>query len=162
MAPDPINQETLDPRGKYFEDFGVGESLISPTRTITEADVVQFAALSGDWNELHTSTEYARDTPFGQRIAHGLLILSVASGLASRLGFLEGTAIAFANLEWKFKAPVFIGDTIHMAAQVERKRAMRPIGGGMVIFDISMLNQKGEIVQEGSWRVLVRSKPPEE
>ena len=159
-SPDSTTQ-TLDPRGKYLEDFVVGEIMTSPGRTITETDVVQFAALSGDYNELHTNAEFAKATPFRQRIAHGLLGLAVASGLASRLGFIEGTAIAFAGLEWKFKKPVFIGDTIHMTAQVEKTRPMRPIGGGMVILAISMLNQHGESVQEGTWKVLVRSRPSE-
>lgn len=106
-------------RGKYFEEFVVGDTLTSPGRTITETDVMLFAGLSGDYNELHTNTEFSAGTPFGQRIAHGLLGLSIASGLVGRLGLIEGTAIAFTGLEWRFKAPVFIGDTIHVRAQVE-------------------------------------------
>jgi acyl dehydratase len=74
---------------------------------------------------------------------------------------MEGTAIAFVGLEWRFKAPVFIGDTIHMIAKTENKRAIRAIGGGMVIFQISLLNQNGQLVQEGTWKVMVRSKPAE-
>jgi 3-hydroxybutyryl-CoA dehydratase len=148
-------------RGLYFEEFEIGYSLTSPGRTITETDLVLFSGISGDFNELHTNSEFAANTPFGRRIAHGLLSLSIASGLASRLGFIEGTAIAFAGLEWRFKAPVFIGDTIHMIARTENKRAMRAIGGGMVIFEITLLNQNQQIVQEGTWKVLVRSKPAE-
>ena len=146
-------------RGLYFEEFEIGHSLTSPGRTITETDLVLFSGLSGDYNELHTNTEFAAATPFGRRIAHGLLGLSVASGLASRLGFMESTAIAFVGLEWRFKTPVFIGDTIHMTARTENKRAMKAIGGGMVIFQVTLLNQNQQIVQEGSWKVLVRSKP---
>jgi len=153
--------EVFQPRGMYFEEFEVGVSVTSPGRTITETDVVGFAGLSGDYNELHTNAEFAATTGFGRRVAHGLLGLSVASGLAGRLGFIEGTAIAFASLEWRFKAPVFIGDTIHMQARVEKTRAMKAIGGGMVIFRVSLVNQHQETVQEGIWRVLVKSRPAE-
>jgi len=151
--------EAFQPRGMYFEDFQIGVSMTSPGRTITETDVVLFAGLSGDFNELHTNAEFAATTNFGRRVAHGLLGLSVASGLAGRLGFIEGTAIAFAGLEWRFKAPLFIGDTIHMRARVEKTRAMKPIGGGMVIFQISVVNQRMETVQEGTWKLLVKSRP---
>lgn len=157
----PSIDQPPEARGKYFEEFELGEVVISPGRTITETDVVQFAALSGDYNELHTNVEFAKATPFGQRIAHGLLGLSAASGLVARLGIIDGTVIAFAGLEWKFQGPVFIGDTIHITAQVERKRPMRAIGGGMVILAIAVINQRGESVQKGTWKALVRSKPTE-
>ncbi len=83
------------PRGLYFEEFTLGQEIDSPARTVTEADVMLFAGLSGDYNPLHTDVEYARDTPYGERIAHGLLGLSIASGLAARAGFIEGTTLAF-------------------------------------------------------------------
>lgn len=146
------------PRGLYFEDLTEDVSIITPARTITEADIVMFAALSGDWNQLHTDAEFARDTVFGERIAHGLLGLAVASGLAARLGFLEGTVEAFLSLEWKFKAPIKIGDTIHLEAKLARKKAMKRLGGGIVTFDVTLLNQRGEVVQKGQWTVLVKSK----
>ncbi|NLS79081.1 MAG: dehydratase [Chloroflexi bacterium] len=146
-------------RGKYFEEFVVGDTLTSPGRTITETDVMLFAGLSGDYNELHTNTEFSAGTPFGQRIAHGLLGLSIASGLVGRLGLIEGTAIAFTGLEWRFKAPVFIGDTIHVRAQVEKTRPMRALGGGLVILQITICNQRNETVQEGTWKVLMRARP---
>ena len=139
----------------------VGDASTSPGRTITETDVVLFSGLSGDYNELHTNTAFAAGTPFGQRIAHGLLGLSIASGLVGRLGLIEGTAIAFTGLEWRFKAPVFIGDTIRVRAEVEKTRAMRAVGGGMVILQVSVLNQRDEVVQEGAWKVLMRARPSE-
>lgn len=145
-------------RGLYFEDITEGMTVRSPGRTVTEADIVMFSALSGDWNQLHTDAEYARSTPFGERIAHGLLGLAIASGLASRLGFLEGTVEAFLSLDWKFKAPIKIGDTVHIEASVARKRAM-PDLGGVVVFDVALVNQKGEVVQKGQWTVLVKRKP---
>lgn len=145
-------------KGLYFEDFAVGQRVVSQGRTITEADIVAFAGLTGDWNPLHTDAEHARGTQFGERIAHGLLILSVASGLAWRLGFMEGTVEAFLGLEWKFRAPVKIGDTIHLEAQVAGVRAMPRLGGGIVTFDVKVINQRSETVEKGTWEVLVKSK----
>lgn len=143
----------------YFEEMQEGLELTSPGRTVTEADVVLFAGLSGDYNPLHTDAEYARGTRFGQRIAHGLLGLSIATGLANRLGFIESTAIAFMGLEWKFKAPILIGDTIAMTARVVRKRALPRLGGGVVVLAVALKNQRGETTQEGEWSVLVKSRP---
>ena len=97
-------------KGLYFEEFEIGQAITSVGRTVTEADVVAFAALSGDWNSIHTDAEFAADHPFGQRVAHGLLCMSIASGLAMRLGFLEETALAFREIgDWKFSLPVFMG-----------------------------------------------------
>ncbi len=146
-------------RSLYFEEIDEGLEMASPGRTVTEADIVQFAGLSGDYNQLHTNAEYGRGTMFGQRIAHGLLGLSIASGLAMRLGIIEDTAIAFMGLEWKFKRPVFIGDTIALNLKVLRKREMRRLGGGIVVLGLSVVNQRGETTQEGEWTVLVKSRP---
>lgn len=150
------------PRGQYFEEFSVGDVITTPARTITEADVVNFAGLSGDWNQLHTDVEYAKGTPFGGRIAHGLLGLTVASGLGARLGFIEGTVEAFLKLEWKFRRPIYIGDTIRLRGEVTRTRAVRRMGGGVVVFGMKLLNQEGDAVQEGTWTVAVRGRPKDE
>ena len=149
----------LQPRGRYFEDFEVGDEVISPGRTVTEADIVAFAALTGDYNPLHCDAEYAKGTIFGERIAHGLLGLSIASGQVERLGFIAGTVEAFLGLEWKFRGPIKIGDTIHTEAKVARKKEMRRLGGGIVVLDVAIVNQKGEAVQKGQWTVLIKSKP---
>jgi acyl dehydratase len=146
-------------RGKYFEEFVIGEEVVSPARTITEADVVMFAALTGDYNQLHTDEEFAKTTPFGRRIAHGLLVLSDAVGLLGRLGFIEGTALAFRELTWKFSQPVFMGDTVHVKARCRELKPMARLGGGLVIFDLSVVNQEGRTVQKGEWHVLMASKP---
>lgn len=146
-------------RGMYFEEFVVGDTMITPGRTVTEADIVNFCGLSGDFNELHSNSEYARGTLFGKPVAHGLLGLSIASGLAGRLGFLEGTAQAFMGLEWKFKGPIFAGDTIHVRATVAQTREMKRLAGGLVFLDVAVLNQRNEVVQEGRWTVLMRSRP---
>ena len=147
------------PRGRYFEEFEIGDTVETAARTITETDVVLFAGLSGDYNPLHTDAEFAKGTLFGERVAHGLLGLSIASGLASRLGFVEGTAQAFTALEWKFRGPIRIGDTIRVQARVRQKKEMPRLGGGFVVFDVAILNQRGETVQKGAWTVLIKSAP---
>jgi acyl dehydratase len=151
--------EQKQPRGLYFEEFEEGLRLESPGRTITETDIVMFAGLSGDYNQMHTDAEYAKGTPFGERVAHGLLGLSVVSGLAAQLGFAEGTVQAFTGLEWKFRAPITIGDTIRAQFTVRQKRALSRLGGGFVILDVVVLNQQDETVQRGKWTVLMQGKP---
>jgi 3-hydroxybutyryl-CoA dehydratase len=143
-------------RGLYFEELTVGASIESDGRTVTEADIVAFAALSGDWNTIHTDAEYAKSTPFGERIAHGLLCLAIATGQAERLGFMKGTIIAFMGLEWKFRAAVKIGDTIHMRATVAEKRPMPRLGGGLVTMEVEIVNQRAEVAQRGTWTLLVK------
>ena len=145
--------------GSYFEEFAVGDEVVSSGRTVTEADIVAFAALTGDYNPLHCDAEYAKGTIFGERIAHGLLGLSIASGLLDRLGFITGTVEAFMGLEWKFRGPIKIGDTIHTEARVARKKEMRRLGGGIVVLDVAVVNQRDEVVQKGQWTVLIKSNP---
>ncbi|MFN2196995.1 MAG: MaoC/PaaZ C-terminal domain-containing protein, partial [Anaerolineales bacterium] len=108
-----MTQSEARPRGKYFEEFEVGQRIVTAGRTVTEADVVTFAGLSGDFNQMHVDAEYSAKSMFGQRVAHGLLGLSIASGLAVQTGVLEGTILAFREItEWKFSRPIFLGDTI--------------------------------------------------
>ena len=151
--------ETFTPRGRYFEEFQVGFSVASAGRTITETDVVSFAGLSGDYNQIHTDAEYAREGMFGQRVAHGLLGLAVASGLVAQLGFIEGTVLAFRELTWKFSLPIFIGDTIHVEATVAELKPLRRLGGGAVTLDVRVVNQENKVVQRGKWVALMASKP---
>jgi acyl dehydratase len=146
-------------KGMYFEEFEVGQSIISVGRTITEADVVNFAGLTGDWTQIHTNAEYAAEHPFGQRVAHGLLGLSIASALATRLGFIEDTVLAFREIaSWKFSLPIFIGDTIRMRATVTETKPMRRLGGGLVAFKVEILNQDDKVAQRGIWGLLVKSR----
>jgi len=147
------------PRGMYFEEFNDGLEIVTQGRTITETDIVNFAGISGDYNSIHTDAEYGKLTMFGDRIAHGLLGLSVASGLGMQLGFLDGTVIAFIGLEWKFKAPIKIGDTIRMTAKVKQTKAMAKLGGGFVILEAKILNQRNEVTQQGEWTLLIKSQP---
>ena len=155
-----MTHKTLSARsGLFFEEFAMGQSVTSPGRTITEADIVAFAALSGDWNQLHTDAEFAARQPFGQRVAHGLLCLSIASGLAMRLGFLEETALAFREIgDWKFSLPTFIGDTIRVRATATETKPMKRLGGGLVTLKAEILNQDDKVVQRGTWAVLVKSR----
>jgi acyl dehydratase len=146
-------------RGLYFEEFNVGDTVTSAARTITETDIVNFAALSGDWNAIHTDAEYAKSQMLGERIAHGLLGLSVASGLAVQLGFIEGTVIAFMEINWKFRGAIKIGDTIHLRAQIAEKKPMPRLGGGLVTLNVEVLNQRGETTQKGTWSMLIKMKP---
>lgn len=145
--------------GLYFEEFVEGDAVESVGRTITESDVVGFAALSGDWNLIHTNAEFSAGGPFGQRVAHGLLVLSIASGLAVRLGFMEETVQAFRGLDWKFSEPVFIGDTVRLCVTIEQKKALRRLGGGLVFFKMEVLNQHDKVCQRGTWEVLVAGGP---
>ncbi len=147
------------PRGLYFEEFQIGAVVVSAGRTITETDIVNFAALSGDYNQIHTDVELAKGTPFGQRIAHGLLVLSVATGLVAQLGFIEGTVIAFRELTWKFSKPVFIGDTIHVVIETVNLKPLPRLGGGSVVLKVRVITQNEKVVARGEWNALMASKP---
>lgn len=147
-------------RGKYFEEFEVGMSFTSPGRTITESDIVSFAGLSGDYTQIHTDTEFSKNTPVGQRVAHGLLGLAIASGLAVRTGVLEGTVIAFREIvDWKFVKPVFIGDTVRVVQEVQEVKALPRLGGGAINIELRLINQADDVVMKGIWKVLVASPP---
>lgn len=149
-------------RGLYFEDLEVGQTYATTARTVTEADIVNFAGVSGDFNPVHTDAEQAKNSQFGERIAHGLLGLAIASGQAFSLGFLEGTIIAWTGLDWKFRLPIFIGDTIHTSTTVKKLQARKSVGGGFVTFEIKVINQKGETTQKGTWSVIVKSREAEQ
>ncbi len=102
-------------RGLYFEEFAPGRTIVSGGRTITEADVAGFAGLSGDYNQIHMDAEFAASGPFGTRVAHGMLGFSIASGLAVQTGFVEGTVLAFREIQaCNFSQPILFGDTIHV------------------------------------------------
>jgi acyl dehydratase len=150
------------PPGLYFEDYALDQPMTTRARTITEADIVQFAGLTGDYNPMHTDAELMKRSPFGQRIAHGMLTLSYAVGQAYQLGFMEGRVLAFRGLEMKFSLPVFIGDTVHVVLAVKEKKEALRMGGGLVTLDVKIVNQDGKTVQSGTWTVLVSSRAAEE
>ena len=148
--------------GLYFEDFFVGQKTVTEKRTITEDDIMQFAALTGDDNRIHTDPEFSKTTPFGRQIAHGVLGMSYALGLAWKTGILDGTVIAFREVnEWKFVKPVFIGDSIYVEMETKETKALPRIGGGSVSIMVEVKNQNDEVCHRGSWSVLMMSKPKE-
>ena len=140
----------------YFEDYNIGDAATTQGRTITETDIVNFAAFSGDWNPIHVDAEFAKAGMFGERIAHGMLGLSIATGLAIQLGFMQETVIAFMGLEWKFRGAIKIGDTIKVKAEIAEKKPMPRLGGGLVTFNVEVVNQRGEMCQKGTWTMLVK------
>lgn len=149
----------FQPRGRYFEEFSIGDKVATSGRTITESDIVRFAGLTGDFNEIHINAAYAAEEMFGERVAHGLLVLSIAVGLAVQTGFIERTVLAFRELDWKFSRPVMIGDTIRVELEVTETKAMKRLGGGSVTMKAAVLNQRDEVVNRGNWNMLVMSKP---
>ena len=142
----------------YFEDVRIGEEYTSPGRTVTEADIVIFAGLSGDYNVLHTNAEHMKSSLFGERIAHGLLGLSIQQGLLDRVVPGQGTG-PLAAVKWKFKAPIKIGDTIHVTARITAKKDGEQPGTGVVTVERRVVNQRGEVVQEGETDHVVARRP---
>jgi acyl dehydratase len=138
----------------------IGQKLTTSARTVTETDIVTFAGLSGDYNQIHTDAEYSKNTPYGRRIAHGILGLSIASGLVVQTGIMEGTVQLFREItEWKFLKPIFIGDTIRVVVEVLNIKPMLRLGNGIVEIELSVQNQDDEIVMRGTWRALFSMRP---
>jgi acyl dehydratase len=150
--------------GLFFEDYVLGNVYRTVGRTITESDIALFAGLTGDYNQLHTNEVWVREnTDFPGRIAHGPLGLSIAMGLGASLGFSQGTTLAFLEIEnWKFKRPILIGDTLSVEVEIAEKRETSKPHAGVLKRDIRVLNQRGEIVQEGRTVTLVKRRVEEE
>jgi acyl dehydratase len=144
---------------RYYEDLQVGEEYESPARTITEADIVNFAALSGDWSPVHCDEEYCKKTPFKTRIAHGLLGLAATEGLKQRIpAFADVRYMASLYWNYKFTGPILIGDTIRIRVRIASKRETKKPDRGIVVEYVTMLNQRGEVVQEGEHGLMVLRK----
>jgi acyl dehydratase len=148
------------PPRRYWEEFEIGEEYLSPGRTVTEADIVAFAGLSGDYNVLHTDEEFMKGTPFGRRIAHGLLGLAIQAGLGQRATPVQPATIAFLGLTWRFEKPIFIGDTIRVRMRVAEKRATSRPDRGIIVWDRAVLNQRDEVVQSGQTTLMIERRPP--
>jgi 3-hydroxybutyryl-CoA dehydratase len=141
----------------FYEDLNVGDEDQSTGRTVTETDVVSFAGLSGDFNNMHIDEEFAKKTVFGTRVAHGLCVLSIASGLWFTMPRLA--TIAFMGLEdWRFSDAVKFGDTIHITRKLVEKREHKRPNMGFLIFEVNVHNQENKIVQKGKWVILVQRK----
>ena len=149
-----------EPRGLYFEDFEIGKTYRTPRRTLTQTDIVNFACLSGDFNEVHTNWEYCASSPFGEPIAHGPLVYAIAAGLAYASGLNEGTLIALLGItDWQMLMPVKNGDTIHLEQEVTATRRASKGDKGVVTFDRRVRNQRDEIVQRMTSSYLFRARP---
>ncbi|WP_298201752.1 MaoC/PaaZ C-terminal domain-containing protein [Desulfosporosinus sp.] len=143
-----------------YENLEIGMKFTSPARTVTVADIVNFAGVSGDYNALHVDAEYAKNSIFGERVAHGLLGLAIGFGLFTRTELNLGLASSALSLlginSWKFKGPIRIDDTIHLEIEVTDKQETSKPDRGVVVFTRSLVNQRGEVVQVGEVPMLLK------
>ena len=143
-------------RGMTFDQFEVGREFDTMSRTVTEADVATFAGLSGDFNPLHTDEEFMKDSPFGGRIAHGMLCASMGTGLANQLGIFEGTTIAVLQITLKFTGAVKFGDTIRLKLTCMALKESSKGDKGTATFRGELFNQRDEQVLDSEWVVLLK------
>jgi acyl dehydratase len=143
----------------YFEDVEVGFRFETPSRTVTEADLVAFTGISGDFNPLHTDAAYAAKSIYGERIAHGALVLSVATGLRQRVGLFDGTLMGLLEIRsWRFLAPVLIGDTIHIVNEVIELRPTSKSDRGVMVHRVDVVKQDETIAARGELVLLLRRR----
>ncbi|PLC55920.1 acyl dehydratase [Pollutimonas nitritireducens] len=148
------------PRGRYFEDFEIGQEFVSPARTITSTDIVNFACLSGDFNEVHTNFEYCKTTQFGEPIAHGPLVYAIMGGLQYASGINDGTLLALLQIDgWKMLDAVKHGDTIRLHSRVLSKKESSKSDRGVVSFQRQCIKQDGTVAQEMTATLLYRRRP---
>ncbi len=146
--------------GLYWEEWEVGKSFETAARTVTETDVVNFAGISGDYNPLHINEEYCKKTQFGTRIAHGPLVYAIAAGLLFQLHLYDDTLIAFLGFEsLKFTKPVKIGDTIYAKVTVTEVAETSKPDRGVMKRQLQVINQHGEVVQDGVQAFLMKRRP---
>jgi acyl dehydratase len=140
----------------YFEDFEVGQTFESTGRTVTEADLTMFSMLSGDWNPIHADAEFSKQTRYGQRVVHGALGIAMATGMMHQLGIFEKTAVAMMSLsDWKFVAPILIGQTLRLRLGVLAKEAGTSRRVGRIHRSLQLLDHTGAVIQDGKSDVLV-------
>ncbi|MFH0959739.1 MAG: MaoC/PaaZ C-terminal domain-containing protein [Pseudomonadota bacterium] len=146
--------------GKFFDQIEIGDKFSTVSRTVTEADIVNFCGVSGDFNQLHTDIEFAERTAFGQRVAHGMCGMAIASGCVNRSGLIEGTTVAFIGIQdWSFRKPIFINDTVLVEISVKDKKETQKTDRGFVSFWLKVINQREEVVMEGQWDILMARNP---
>lgn len=143
-------------QGMFFEEFAVGQVFETGGRTVTDADVVLFAGISGDFTRLHLDEEYAKASMFKGRVAQGMLAVSIATGLLVQLGTLEGTAMGLLEFTCRFVAPVRLNDTVRVRQTVTEVRQTSKPDRGIVTFSLELLNQRGENAFTGSEKIMVR------
>lgn len=148
------------PRGKFYEELEVGDEFVTPARTITEADVLMYAGLTGDYNPVHTDAEWCKENNiYKQRIGHGLMGLAYADGLIFRLGLFDGTGLATLNWNWDFKGPILVGDTLHAITKITMKRETKKTERGIINEHVTLMNQRGEVIGEGDHLNMIRRLP---
>jgi acyl dehydratase len=144
--------------GLYLEEFTLNRPLTTRGRTVSEADIVTFAGISGDWNPLHVDEEFSKTAGYGGRIAHGPMSMSMAIGLMAQQNLIDGTALGLLGLQWDFKGPVRIGDTIHAVVTPVEKRPTQKPGRGIIALRFEVKNQHGALIQEGTATLLMKMK----
>ena len=147
------------PNAKYFEDYEIGQVYTTGGRTVTEADIVNFAGISGDFNPLHMDAEYGASNMHGARIAHGALVFAISGGLANMMGWFDDSVLAFLGMNVDYTKATKIGDTIYVKLTVTGKKPTSKPGRGIVFFDVETLNQRDEAVIKGSWKLLFKMRP---
>ena len=150
------------PKGKFFDEFESDAAFTTASRTLTEADIVNFAGLSGDFNPLHTDESFAQSTPFGTRIAHGMLVAAIATGLANQSGLFEGTTIALLSQTIRYQGATRPGDTIHLDLTVREKKESKKLDRGIITFQSQVKNHKQEVLLDGEWTLMMRRKTDEQ
>ncbi len=146
--------------GFYLEDFEVGKCYKSQARTITETDVINFAGLSGDFNPLHTDEEFGKLNMFGKRIAHGMLGPVIMTGMSNQTGMFAGTTIAFMELSIKYKAPLEIGDTVHLEMTPTELVPSKKPGRGVLKMSANLVNHGGKVICECEWVLMMKAREP--
>lgn len=144
--------------GLYFEEFEIGAKYVSQGRTITEADVAAFAGLSGDYNPLHTDAKFAATTPFGERIAHGMLTVAISTGMSNWTGIFAGTTIALLEQNIKYTGAVKFGDTVHLEMEVTGKKETSKPDRGIITLAAKMLNDADQVVVDMTWTLMMKRK----
>ncbi|MBD3845391.1 MaoC family dehydratase N-terminal domain-containing protein [Bosea sp. SSUT16] len=144
--------------GKFYEEIQIGDERLTPRVTVTEGHVLAYAGVAGDFSPIHMDEVYAQSTVFGGRIAHGLMGLSLTDGMKVQSGFFhDGIALGWS---WNFKKPIRIGDTLQVKFRVADMRIPKSRSDmGILTIAIALLNQHGEVVQEGEHRLMVPRKP---
>lgn len=147
------------PAGLFFEDFTLGRSFESFGRTLTDADLVLFAGLSGDFNPVHMDQETAQATPFRGRVAHGMLVQSIATGLAVQMGLFHGTLVALASMEIAWKTPARVGDTIRVILEVADVDSKPKSKRGTIEFQVQVKKADDTVLVESRWQTVVSRRP---
>jgi acyl dehydratase len=143
----------------YLEDFQPGQTFVSSGRTLTESDLTFFSMLSGDWNPIHADVEFSRGTRYGQRLLHGTLGIAICTGMLHQLGIFEKSVIAMLGLrDWKFLKPLLVGDTVHLELDILSVEPGKSGRSGKLSRRFRLVNQHGELAQDGESDVLVLTK----